>query len=168
MLRIIGSVDKCVENVESDCYVPFSVRFSEQLNAHVNLWMLAKNNSLLEVAIDDKTGAIEYVTLVNITKEKIKLTNDLFSIYGEIIKGVPVCNREIFSENKLVREEENFLLMIGQNFLRIIISDKMPEKYYKTGRVYIGVSDQGELCEISMKEMVKNEIDTLKSCLNTL
>jgi len=166
VLKITGKLHRYIENVESDYYIPFSVRFNDKLNPHVILYMISKNNSVLEVAVNNETGAVEYITLANIEKEKVKLTDNLFSIKEEILNGTPVCSLEALSEKRLVREEKDILLVVGGKFIRIIISNGAAEKYYKVTRTYIGVNKQGELCEVAMDDMSKSEMDTLRDCLH--
>jgi len=165
MLKFIRSIDQCIEKFESDYYIPFSVRFSEGLKARVSMWMIVNNDSVLEVAVDNQTGVLEYITLANIAKKDILSTNDVFSITGVIVDGVPICDLKFFGGRILVRSELNIRLIIGGDFFKILVSNDAAEKCYRTGRIYIGVNEQNELCEIIMSKMVRQEMDVLKNCL---
>ena len=168
MLKIIGNTEKYTEKIEFDNYVPFNIQFND--SSFINLWTAVQENTLFEVAVNNSSGAIEYITLVSIKKESIDLINENFSTGScEVKNGVPICeltkwSREHFNEWQ-IREESKLRLVVGDNFVRLLISDGNAKKYYKINRAYIGASERDELVEIAITGIAKDEMGMLNSCL---
>ena len=168
MLKVVGCIDRHIENIESDSFVPFSVRFNDFLNPNIYLLLISKDGLVLEVAIDLRTGVLEYLTLVNIVKNNVTLTDKMFFLErNKVIQGTPVFSKEYFCEKRIVRDETSDIrLSIGKNFVKIIIANgRSAEKYYLINRVYIGVDGLGGMCEVIMNNMSDDEISLLKDCL---
>ena len=168
MLKIIGYTENRIEKIEFDDYVPFNIQFND--SSFINLWTVVQENTLFEVAVNNSSGAVEYITLVSIKKENIELTNENFSTgYCEVKNGVPICDCTKWSKAHFnewnVREERKLKLVVGDNFIRLFISNSYAKKYYKKIRAYIGVNELNELVEVAINDISHDEMGILKSCL---
>lgn len=166
MLKIIDYVEKDIEKIEIDYYIPFNIRFSNSLNPFIKLWRVINKNSLLEIAVDNKTGAIEYITLVNIEREKVTLTKESFHTNVEKINGVPICDLEIWSDKNILDHKSDLRLIIGSDFLRFSLVNDSVKRYYTVTRAYVGFNSKGEFCEVAINNLSGEEMDILKSCLH--
>ncbi len=165
MLKIINFVDKRIGMVEVDPYIPFKVQFSADFNPFVNLWRIINNNCLFEIAVDSKTGIMNYVTLVNIEQNKIMVVNGSFVINVQEIEGTPICDLKIWKHNDCVDVEKEVRLIIGENYLRFLILNEKNKHYYRIKRTLIGVNENKEFCEIAIIDLLKQEVDVLCECL---
>lgn len=165
MLKVIGFCEELIENIEFDSHIPFNVRFNDNINPYVNLWALSINNSVFEVAVDEKTGVIDYITLVNIEREKIVLSDNLFIPKVNIVDGIPICDLNIWTHGDRVQESKQANLIVGRDYISFSISNEIVKKYYKVIQAYIGVNELGEICEVSITDLSGNEMDIVRRCL---
>lgn len=165
MLKFVGVIDRFKEVLEGDYYIPLKVRFNNGANSFINLWRVVYDDSLFEIAIDNRNGLIAYLTLVNIDKTKVVFLTKTFTTDLEIVKGSPVCDLTIWQEKDVVDYQKDCFVEVGERYVRFLLMAGGAKKYYQIKRTYIGVDDKNEFCEIVVNNLSQKEFEVLKSCL---
>lgn len=140
MLRVISSTKIMHSRLKIDDYVPFSFRIDEVASMQPLYWRTGDmEKSLLEIGLNENSGAICSVTITLIDPITMLPVNDLVD-EGSKVSGVPICDIAHWPSNRFKDEPNPFLTFIGDDKVSIWLgSKKQIATFYDVGNVGFGV-----------------------------
>ena len=166
---VLDSVGKEVASlVEIDKYVPFSIEFSHAWprNDLVYWRVLDSENSLLEMALDAKSGSLRNLCLVNVNPPNVqKKRGPRIDSQIRAEKGCPVFKISgLEPENGPFdsKSEKGLKLILGDRWLELNIYPITVERILINGSVILGFSSVGELVKVNIEGLDLKQIHTLE------
>ena len=139
MLNIIETTNCTEATIEIDEYIPFSIEFASKNPSSLAYWRAGDgNSSLMEVGLDENSGAIKSVTLTSINPKNVNRVDDLLSRADSDACGIPICDMEKwfalgdsreFSENFVDEFELDISLNIGRSHISVLLCKDCNPKY---------------------------------------
>lgn len=176
MLKIEEIDSSLTSKIEVDEYVPFSILFGEESLSPPLYWRGGDGKfSLVEIALNRKSGAIQGLTLTSLDIDNVRKANGFFSEeFTE--EGIPVCDLSEwcaidssgeFSSNFHDEFNLKMELEVGQNFVLLTLSkEDMATRYIRNNNVRFGVNSSGYLCSIWISELSISEVETIVSAID--
>lgn len=141
-------------SVSLEEYIPLKVLIERKDEPVKYLSYSKDKNSLIEITVGIASGLIKKITLL-LSKEydvnDSKLTIDVYEL------------GDLKVNDKSGKSCSYFKTFIYADGIRIIISEEKAFKYVKMDRLYIGLSNIGNIVEVSLCQLTSNEINHIKN-----
>lgn len=140
-------------HIKLEEYIPLKIVFSKDEEVTEYISYSKNKTSFLEIVIGTKSRQIKKIILL-LCKEFSETMNELVV--------------ESYEEEKINFNGNNIECNIFETILycngaRIIVSDKISTRYVKMDKVYLGLSDIGNITEICVCDMSDYELKHLKT-----
>lgn len=122
-----------------------------------NLIYSKEKKSLLEIAVGISSGLIKRITLLLSEEYDINSSKLYIDVYetGDIRVSDELKNRCYYFKTHLYEDG-----------IRIVISEEKPYKFVKMDKLYVGLSNLGNIVELCLCQLTPNEVDHIKSELD--
>lgn len=138
-------------------YIPIKVLINRKAEPIENLSYFKGKTSLLEITVGVESRLIKRITLL-LSKEYDINDNKLdINVYE-------IGDLEVY--DRLSNSCSYFKTHLYNNGIRIVISEKKVLRYVKMDRLYIGLSNVGDIVEVCLCQLSSNEINHIKNELD--
>lgn len=173
LLRGLEKPDSCVVNVDS--FVPFTINIIGKHEYESKIYWRTGNfrKSLLEVAIEERTGELREITLTS--ADVVSILDITLEKYEEIEKnavtmkkeGIPIFLIDGEIKNKLCDQRSDFEVYLGYDFILVKLKKNViSNKCIELEKMRLEVDKNNELISIMVKNLSKAERNQLKVGLN--
>ncbi len=166
MIKVLTENTYIKENVIIDPYIPIKIKFGnfyswEDPTKYVRLGDF--KSSMLEIGFSEEKGIIQHIALICAKDIYINKINNLKTDNSS--DGLIVF-KEFDLENKRYTDVYSKLVVTtGTDNITICFSGKEVVEIIQNGKVKFGLSEDKELCLISVFELSVEEIKKLNGCL---
>lgn len=167
VLQLIDIADENKCDVCIDYYIPCTIEISNEKIYNSKIYWRTGNfkNSLIEFAIDEKSGILNNITLVSV--DKVFLTEIELTDKENMRYGTPVFRLDGNINNGLCDQFMDFCVYLSSGYFAIKLIDKIQIcKLIELDRVRFGFDDHGSLVLIIVTNLSPCEYDELKESLN--
>ncbi len=171
MMKIIDTEHCKSVSIEMDEYIPFSIEFEGGYQSPLLYWRGGDGKfSLVEVALSKKTGVIRSVTLTAIASDKvIKVNKSVMEGKKPEVEGIPIFDLSgwlepdtgEFSDSFLDEMPSDICLLVGSDFISLTFGSEVmttPTRLITSGNVLFGVNLDGELSNIEIRNLSKEQM----------
>lgn len=144
-------------SVSLEEYIPLKVLIDRKDEPIKNLSYSKDKTSLLEIAVGIASGFIKRITLLLSKDYDINDSKFNIDVYE---------TGDLKINDELKNSCSYFKTFLYADGIRIIISEEKVFKYVKMDRLYVGLSNLGNIAEISLCQLASNEINHIKNELD--